>query len=107
MEGLSCLLDTPNLHSRLQLTVSVILEDNAQIRLIAFASNQLVGVLPIIDREAMSNEPFDVDAPFRYEVEKGFDIAVLSPAHVGKRVIVPPLFVFRVVPTRSIGHRDE
>ncbi len=81
---------------------SIVLQDDAEIRFIA--GDQFVSTLAFRELEPMSNQGPHIDAIFRHQIEKSFDVPAFSPAHVTERIIVSAFFVFRIVAARAIRH---
>src|SRR5439155_15606133 len=69
-------------------------------------SEQLVCVRGTLERKAMGDEGCHVQLAARHQVQHGFEIALLGPAHEADRIVLPPFLVGRVVAAGTIGAAD-
>ena len=53
----------------------------------------------------MRNQRRHIEPAIRHHVEHGLEIALRRPAHEADRIVLPLLFVIRIVSSRSIGTR--
>ena len=68
-----------------------------------FAGDQLVSLGSLLDRKTVGDQRGNVQPPARQQVDKGFQVATLRPAHVTDRIILTAFFVSRVVAPRAVG----
>src|SRR6185369_11137189 len=107
------LLRLPNRRRRTQRNLAqngsfgIVIEYDAEIRLLQISRNQLVRAIRFSDRKAMRSQALHVDPPVAYQLEKALDVSVLGPTHVWKRIVLPSFFVVRIVPARSIRHGND
>ena len=84
----------------------LILQHDSQIGFAA-ALNQFVGVRCLFNREAVRDQRPHVELASSHQVEHGLDIALLGPANVGGRIIVPAFFVIGIVTPRAVGTGND
>ena len=54
----------------------------------------------------MADERFNVELTACHHVEDGFKVTLFCPANIGKRIVLPFVFVVGVIATRAVGAGD-
>src|SRR5882724_3127506 len=67
----------------------------------------MISALRFLNGKAVRDQFTDIDASCSNQIEKGFYVSLLGPTHISERVVMASLFIFRIVTTWTVRHRDR